>query len=379
LKKVAIHKVQPEMVLAREVYSENGSMLLQRGSALTVRWIDKLSEYGIKEVFVESNGDETAGKSTGLLGDCSKSSRIPQEAVSDIIPYRLREDAESVVQVVMEEAKSGKITDSAEVRRVVEDIVNHLIKESYIACKLADIRVLDDYTFTHSVNVCVLSVSIGVNMGYTKSGLEELGVGALLHDVGKTRVPQELVTKHGPLTPEEFAEVKRHTILGYEILNENPEIIRDAAMVCLQHHECYNGTGYPFGIKDTEIHEHSRIVAIADVFDALTADRVYKNAAPAYEAVEVIIGLTGCKFDPMIVKSFIENCEIYPVGSTVILSSGETGVITSVNRQLPTRPRLKLISDNTGKAIPLADEIDLIDRPTVFIDQVISFRRKTGL
>jgi len=123
------------------------------------------------------------------------------------------------------------------------------------------------------------------------------------HILGKLADIRILDDKCGPLTEKEFEEIKRHTILGYEMLNNHSEITPNAAKISLQHHECYNGTGYPNGVKDSDIHEYSRIVALADVYDALTADRVYKNAILPYEAMEIIIASSGYQFDPEIVRS----------------------------------------------------------------------------
>lgn len=381
MKRIAIFNAKPEMVLAKEVYSRNGRLLLRKGAVLTQEWIDKLADFGVPTVYIEmESAVDGAAAEEGQAGcQQDKMKKRPRIEVPDMVPYQIRNEAERVVQEIMQDVKTGRLIKTNKARKVVEDIVNQLINNRHIAGKLADIRILDDYTFAHSVNVCILSISTGVIMGYSKIRLRELGIGALLHDVGKMKIPDEILNKRGPLTEREFEEIKRHTILGYEILSEHPDITSNAARISIQHHECYNGSGYPWGVRDEEVHEYSKIVAIADVYDALTADRVYKNAIMPYEAMEIIIASSGYQFDPQIIKLFVENSEIYPVGSTVELNTGETGMIVNVDRVLPTRPVIRLISDMNGKEITEDIEINLINNPTIFIKKILRFRNRCSL
>lgn len=378
MKRIAIYTAMPDMILAKEIYSRNGRLLLRKGTALTEEWIDKLVEFGIPTLYVvgESPDDESIVEETKSITAQSGSKRMYTGEVPDMISQKEREEAERVVQHIMYDVKKGLPVKTSEAHNVVEKIIGHLINVKHIVGKLADIRILDDYTFAHSVNVCIMSISTGIIMGYSKLRLRELGLGAILHDVGKVKIPDEIINKCGPLTEKEFAEIKRHTILGYEMLNDHPEITPNAAKISLQHHECYNGTGYPNGVKDSDIHEYSRIVAIADVYDALTADRVYKNAILPYEAMEIIIASSGYQFDPEIVRIFVENSEIYPVGSTVELNTGQLGVVVDVNRTLPTRPTVQLVTDSEGNTINNGAEINMMTSPTVFVNRIITLRKR---
>ncbi len=381
MKRIAIYNVKPQMVLAKEVYSRNGRLLLRKGTELNKQWIDRLVDFGIPTVYIEGNSEpeEILVENAGTASSRNRSKKVYVEDVPDVISWEVREEAERVVQEIMDDVKTGRLIKTNKARKVIENIVSQLINNRHIVGKLADIRILDDYTFAHSVNVCILSISTGIFFGYSKLRLRELGIGALLHDIGKMRVPDEILNKKGPLTDKEFEEIKRHTILGYELLSEHPEITSNAARISLQHHECFNGTGYPWGVKDIDIHEYSKIVAIADVYDALTADRVYKNAILPYEAMEIIIASSGYQFDPKAVKLFVENSEIYPVGSIVELSNGATAMVVNVNRALPTRPIVKLITDYSGKEIARDEEIDLMTNTTVFVNRILSFRKRFGL
>ena len=380
MKRIAIYTAMPDMILAKDIYSRNGRLLLRKGAALTEEWIDKLMEFGVPTLYVvgDSPEDESIVEETRSITAQSGSKRMYAGEVPDMISQKEREEAERVVHDIMFDVKKGLPVKLSEAHNVVEKIIGHLIDVKHIVGKLADIRILDDYTFAHSVNVCIMSLSTGIIMGYSKLRLRELGLGAILHDVGKVKVPDEIINKCGPLTEKEFEEIKRHTILGYEMLNNHSEITPNAAKISLQHHECYNGTGYPNGVKDSDIHEYSRIVALADVYDALTADRVYKNAILPYEAMEIIIASSGYQFDPEIVRIFVENSEIYPIGSTVELNTGEFGVVVDVNRTLPTRPTVQLVTDFEGNIINNGAKINLMTSPTVFVNRILTLRKRFG-
>jgi HD-GYP domain-containing protein (c-di-GMP phosphodiesterase class II) len=377
LKRIAIYNAKPEMILAKEIYSRNGRLLLRQGEKLSQQWIDKLMDFDVPTIYIDVDTGSKYPEITKII--TSEKEKVYHDDVPDMISTEVRGEAERVVQELMHEIKAGRLIKTDKARKVVETIVSQLITNQHIVGKLADIRILDDYTFAHSVNVCILSISTGIIMGYSKVRLRELGIGALMHDVGKMKVPDEILNKKGPLTEKEFEVIKKHTIWGYEILSEHPDMTSSAARISLQHHECYNGLGYPWGIKNDEIHEYSKIVAIVDVYDALTADRVYKNAILPYEAMEIIIASTGYQFEPQIVKTFVENSEIYPVGSIVELNNGIITMVINANRALPTRPITKIVIDAQGNEVNDGEVIDLMKNPTLFISKIVRFRRKTGL
>lgn len=367
MKRIAIFDAQSEMILSKEVFSRTGRLLIRRGESLNVQRIQKLIEFGIPTLYVE---DGSAEYEDTIL----KNSDIE---IPDIISTETRDEAERVVQELMSDVKAGHTINTQKVKHVVGNIVNELIHNRFIVTKLADIRILDDYTFAHSVNVCVLSVSTGIAMGYSKRRLHTLAIGAILHDIGKMLVPEEILNKPGELTKSEFAKMKKHSILGYELLKEQPDIPATAALVALQHHERYNGEGYPHGIKNNNIYEHAKIVSIADVYDALTADRVYKNAVLPYECVEIIIASSGYHFDPALVRTFVENIAIYPIGTVVELNTGEIAAVIDSNRILPIRPTVLVIADKNLNEVQDGIEVDLMNKPTIFITKIKKLKRRS--
>ncbi|ADG82884.1 HD-GYP domain-containing protein [Thermincola potens] len=362
MKRIALFDAKPNMVVGRDVRSRTGHLLLKKGAILSEKNIGMLARYGVPIIYIEDN-----------LSDSSES-LAPVNEVPDVINWETRVRAERVVQNIFRDVKMGNVINLARPKKVVDEIINELLENANIIGKLSDIRILDDYTFAHSVNVCVLAISIGIALNYSRLRLRELGIGALLHDIGKTKVPDRILLKPANLTNEEFEEIKKHPIYGYELLNNHPDLSSNSARICLQHHERINGAGYPYKFKGAEIHEYSKIVSIADVYDALTADRVYKNAVYPYEAIEVIIASSGNHFDPDLVRLFVENISIYPVGSTVLLNTGETAVVTQVHRSFPIRPVVKLLTTADGKPVKDLKELDLMTNTTLFINKVLDFK-----
>lgn len=368
MKRISVYDAEPGMILSRTVFGRDGRRLLQANVELTSQFIQRLIELGVPTIYIQEPDPLINLDSTTLYENVKE--------LPDTISFETRLEAEKMLCGITNEAKRGQIFDVRPVNTLVEDIINQTITNRNIIGKLADIRILDDYTFAHCVNVCVLSVAIGVNLGYTRRKLQDLAVGALLHDLGKIMIPEDILKKPSALSKQEFELVQQHPKQGYDMLRQVPGVSLLAANIALQHHERFNGQGYPRSVKGDEIHEFARIVAIADVYDALTADRVYKNMVLPYEAVEIIIASAGYQFDPELVRVFVENTAIYPIGSLVELNTGATGVVIKNNRTLPMRPTVRLVTNADGESVA-SIELDLMTNTTTFVTRVLNF--KNGL
>jgi HD-GYP domain-containing protein (c-di-GMP phosphodiesterase class II) len=340
------------MILAKSIYDCDGTILLAAGVCIRDSYISKLKELEINEVYIQA--EETS-----------------DVVIEDIIQEQNRSEARKLVKSVMESIKMGNNVETKEIYRRVNMIIDDLLNHKNVVVQLCDIRTVDDYTFAHSVNVCVLSIITGISMGYNHHRLRDLGVGALLHDIGKIQIPDSILNKPDVLNDYEFDEIKKHSDLGYALLCKIPDIAPDAEMVALTHHERYDGSGYPFGKKADEIHAFSRIVAVADVYDALTNDRVYKKKVLPHQAMEYMMTMAGHLFDPEIVKSFIRYIAVYPLGYIVALSTGERGIIVDSNHQFPTRPKIRIVYDAHGKKCDVRKEIDLTEHLSVMITDVL--------
>jgi len=221
--------------------------------------------------------------------------------------------------------------------------------------------------YMHSLNVCVYSTLLGIAYGYNRDEQSTLGLGALLHDVGKTRIPMDVLLKPGNLSNAEFSEMKRHTEQGFKLLKDEPNIPLLAAHCAFQHHERMDGSGYPRGIRGNEIHEYAKWIGIVDSYDAMTSHRVYRNAMLPHQAVEILYSGSGTLYDTEMLKLFRDKVAIYPVGITVRLNSGHRGVVVDINAASVHRPVIRILTDEGGKDIQVPYDMDLSKHLSVMI------------
>ncbi|MCL6448917.1 MAG: HD-GYP domain-containing protein [Armatimonadetes bacterium] len=357
MRRVPVALLRPGMKVGRALYSSREELLLNAGTILTARNIERLKTLKIPALYVDD----------GFLGDV---------AVDDVITGEIRIRAIAQVRELMQEQDAPSmgvgraILKVRQITETVENIIDQLLANRSLVVNLVDIRAIDDYTFGHCVNVCVLSLLTGITLGYNREKLLRLGMGAILHDIGKAAVPGEILNKAGRLTEEEFIIIKQHPEQGYRTVLKMPGISPASAQVVYQHHERYNGSGYPLGLKEREVHEFAYICGVADVFDALTADRVYRKACPVHEAYEMVAGSGNHLFDFRVVKAFLENIAAYPVGTWVRLSTGEIGLVTENRRGYPLYPRVRVFFDGSGSPVE-PFELSLGEHREVAIDGVV--------
>lgn len=352
IQRIALVHAQPGMTVARNIFNADGQMLLAEGVILKEAFIARLRTLGVGSVYI-------------------KNPYFNYE-VPEIIKEETRTRAIGTVKDAFDRF-SGKPSkfEMKKLKQTILTIIDQVIQNRDTLVHMTDIRAHDDYTFGHSVNVCMLSLMIGVGMNYGDAELREIALGAMLHDMGKTIIPVEILNKPEKLNELEMEIVKKHTHEGFEILRQNKEIPLLAAHIAFQHHEKYDGTGYPRKLKGTNIHEYARIVTIADVYDALTSDRAYRPALLQHEAYELMMASAGTHFDIELLQKFFEKIAIYPMGSTVILNTGEIGIITEVPASLPSRPTVKVIANSNRQRLTLPYEIKLINHLTTFIVAVL--------
>lgn len=351
MRRVNIDQIEPGSKLARNIYSTNSQILLRQGAVLTKKFLARLKSMGFTALYIED----------GLIDDITIEQNISEET---------RIHATNCLRKVVADFKKSKSIKVGQVNKVVANIVDDIMRNKDVMINLSDIRSYDDYTFNHSVNVTVISVMIGLCLSYDYSRLCDLGLGVLLHDIGKTMVPVETINKPGRLSSEEYNIVKRHTWHGFEILRNEPEIKTTSAHVALQHHERYNGSGYPRQLKGDDILEFARIAAVADVYDAMTNERCYRKKVPVSEVHKYLLDNSGILFDPRIIDRFVEKITLYPQGTKVVLNDGRSGLVIKNNRSDSTRPTLRLFWDN-GTPMKKPVEINLSDERSLQIVEVL--------
>jgi len=258
---------------------------------------------------------------------------------------KMHSDALDYVKGFFENVRLGTNLSCRGAVPLVERFVQSVMRNPTAAATLFKLRSHDEYTFCHSINVSVLSVLLGRQLGLGKSSLVNLGLAGLLHDAGKERVPANLLTKPGVLTDSERNVLKTHPLEGYKILQGQPDVPSEVLRAVLEHHERHDGSGYPRGLKGEDIAAFSRVVVVVDVYDALTSERAYKRALPPTKALSQMFQMRGKQFAEDDIDHFIRCIGVFPVGSFVRLTGGEHGIVISTNPHRPTKPQVKVVLD----------------------------------
>lgn len=273
---------------------------------------------------------------------------------------RLYDESHSVIAGLLEDVRLGRSLDSEPARARVRGMAESVVRNPNALLCLTRLKDRDRYTSMHSVDVCVFALAFGRHIGLDRQGLYELGLGALLHDLGKMRVPLEILNKPGPLTGSEFERMRRHPVYSRELLAGMEDIPERAVAAAYSHHERHDGSGYPEGLTGRDIPLFPRIIALCDVYDALTSRRSYNSPVSELAALRTLYEGRGTAFHPRTVDKFIQCVGVYPVGSLVVLSTGEMAVVTSVNQADRTRPVVKLLFDSKQRPYRTSRYLDLL-------------------
>jgi len=349
MKKVTVDELKPGMKLAKDIILNDGRFLLLKGFTLKERYIDKIRLYDIPYVYVEK--------------EVEKVQYFNEEIIYSETFHN--------VNNIMKSVRNGGSIDVSSVKSTVSKIVQSIFNNDNVFMKLSGIRDIDNYTYLHSIDVCIYSIIAGKSLNLLPDMLNNLALGALLHDIGKCKIPLEILNKPAKLSESEFEIMKKHTEYGYDILRKTPGLSEDVARIALNHHEHWDGAGYPRGLKGEEIDLLSRIAAIADVYDALTADRVYRRRFMPHKAVEYLISNSRAQFDPQILNIFMDNIAVYPPDIIVMLSTGEIGKVVKSKGPPSIRPKIMVIARKEGPPVYEPYEVDLARNPEVSIIDII--------
>ena len=310
------------MRLAQDMYDSLGRTLIGVNARVTEYYLEKLKTYGFDGIYIQ---DEF-------------SKDIQLEPI--ISPQLRREGLECI-----------RNQDNDGWQKIAKKMVDEILGKGTISLDMTDLRSYDDYTYAHSVNVAVICCIIGIGFEMPSERLNQLVSAALLHDMGKTEISPEIINKPGRLTPEEFQEIKKHPALSYELIKQRWDLSAQVKNAVLFHHENVDGTGYPKGLKGEEQTLMTKILHVADVYDALTAKRPYKDPYSPCEASEYMMGGCGTLFDTETVLKLLECVPLYPKGTDVMLSDGRKGIIYDNSGAFNMRPLVKLYEN--GEIIDL--------------------------
>lgn len=337
---IATDLIDDTMKLAKPIYVGN-CLILKKGAEKLTRYVRNLMNMNVRYLCVED--------------DQSEGIKIP-EIISNESRLVCKERLESTIQNLKQKQQFniGGLNDC------INEIMQEVNKNSGVQISLLDLNSTDEYTMTHCVNTMIYSIVIGKEMNLPSSVMEELSMGNLLHDIGKSFLKHEIIFKDGKLSNEEFEYVKQHPRYGYHVVKNLSNLSNASKDIVLHHHERLDGTGYPNKLKGDEISQLARITAISDVYDALTTDRCYRKKWTTVKALDFLVENAGPHLDISMVHSFMQLVAVYPTGSTVRLSDNRLAIVAEQNRFTPLRPIVRVITDEYGNSVTPYD-LDLMD------------------
>lgn len=342
------------MVIDQSIIDKSGRILVTRKTVLDDYKIDALRKMKISGVYIREGEEEIV--ESGVEASPETLQKIEKLTKQDRSKVKLTESVKARVaegmQFMFSNPRAEGFMDAA--NSISEELMKAITENDAIAVDIDILKVSDEYTFKHSVDVASMAMIIGKQYGLSDKDVYQIGVAGLLHDLGKAEIPNEVLNKPSKLTEEEFALMKKHPVLGYNLLKEKPNMVPEILLGVLQHHEKMDGGGYPLGLGASRICPYARIIAVADIYDALVTERPYKKGFSPRDAVEMIMAMTA-ELDMKVIQVFLGSVILYPVESLVQLSNGETARVVENNTNYPTRP--KVVGLSSGKIYDLAGDV----------------------
>ncbi len=379
MRKIRVDELKPGMVYDKAVYIDMNNILVAPMVPLKKEDIDRLVKWGIEEVetagVLIKYGEDTSLEEETLTDKVSKLTEMmeggfEEEREFDIVPGSIEDlfdELVSMVEDIFEKVRNAVGYDKEKIIGLIDRLIEKVKEDKNKALAITTAEHEGKYIYTLAASVSILAVVTGMSLEYGKHRLIPLGVGALLHDIGMVRVPSYITDKKTTLTPDEYNRIKTHPIYGYRIITKELGLTNEIATIALQHHESYDGSGYPRKSKAEGISEFAKIVSICDVFCAMTRKRSYREEHLSYNAMKNVLSESNRKFDPNIVKAFLSNMAIYPIGSIVQLNNAVIGRVVSANAELPLRPRIEVLVDEFGDRLEERKVIDLQENTNIYI------------
>ncbi|KRQ86661.1 Cyclic di-GMP phosphodiesterase response regulator RpfG [Caloramator mitchellensis] len=315
--------------LAYDVILESGITLLTEGTVLNEFIINKLENLGIERIYIYSDFEESVSQKELHFAELSNDYSEKVETIKDII----------------NDLAIGKKLDYPSIVEITHDLVKNIDEKDNIVKLLSTLKAFNQYTYNHCLNVSLYSLLLGKWLGLKEGMLNELLQAAVMHDIGKAKIPDEILNKRGSLNRGEFEIMKKHSQYGYEIAKEDRRISLEVLKGILLHHEKEDGSGYPLKVKGDKISLFAKIIAICDIYDALTQERVYKGRTTPFEAFKIIEIEGYTKLDTKIMLTFLQNIASYCIGMNVVLSDGRVGEIAFISPRNIYTPIVKVDSE----------------------------------
>ncbi len=321
---VSANECKPGMRIAEDIYNEYGAIIIAENMLLDDYIIMRIRELGFTRIKVYENSEEMVAVSG-----------------TELFRAQYNENVDTI-KGLLHDISSGKNIDSERVNEATNSIILRINENKDIVDFVNEMRKSDEYLYTHSINVSFLSMLIGKWLKYDYKSIKSLVTSAYLHDIGMVKIPTEIINKPDSLTPEEYDEVKKHCQYGFKAAQTMPDINDDTLKGILMHHEREDGSGYPFGLKSNQIHDNAKIIAVADIYDAMTSDRAYRSKTCPFDVIECIQKDYFRKLDQRVVNIFLGNIASYYIGNFVKLSSGNIGEIIYINQNIISKPIIRI-------------------------------------
>lgn len=351
---ISTRLLEPGMVIDQSLVDRTKRILIARKTTLDEFLIRELVKMGVSGVYIREGEEEPEEVNIEISPEVQ--AVIEKQQVEDKAKVQLSESVKKRVSKGIEylysNTQDAAFTDTA--KSISNDLMKAISENDAVALNIDALKVSDEYTFKHSVDVATISMIIARQSGMDDKDVYNIGMAGLLHDVGKSQIPNEILNKPGRLTEEEFEVMKQHSVYSYRILQDKEDIPQEVLMGVLQHHEKINGKGYPMGVSDKQICAYARILSVADIYDALVTERPYKKAFSQRDAVEMLMSMTD-ELDIAALQAFLNSVILYPVGSVVKLSNGERARVLANSPGYPLRP--KVVNLKNGKVYNLSEDV----------------------
>ncbi|WLD93402.1 HD-GYP domain-containing protein [Alkalihalobacillus sp. AL-G] len=347
--RVRVDNLATGVVLEDDIYSLTSRPIIKRGTELTEEHIQLLNAFMVREVKIK---EQIFQKDTE--NDSSEVKHTPKQEKGFDVLYR---NAVSTYKILFNNWQAGSAIDIYKLRNVIVPLVDRALENPRCLFSLHYYSNVQDYIYHHAVSVSIISSLIAKRLSFSKGDIIQIGLAGALIDCGMSKIQPRILMKKSSLSQLEFDEVKEHPTLGFKMLKRTTGIKEDVMLSVLQHHEREDGSGYPLGIKGMQIHTFSRIVAIADVFHAMTSERLYRGKQSPFKVLEQMLKDQFGKFDPKALSMLVNEFTNLSIGTKVFLTNGKSGEIVFIEPQSPTRPMIKL--DGNGEILVLKQQSDL--------------------
>ncbi|OHE70957.1 MAG: phosphohydrolase, partial [Treponema sp. GWB1_62_6] len=391
MKKIAIETLRAGQAFTQPVYIEGNNLLVPAGIAVRKKDIERLRAWGVQTVFTDGEAVSDAGAQKPAKAGAVKSSAEGGSGEPDAVKvsshiltlpavhenksvYRAYTDLIDRLNTVFGQVSSGVSVEARSIDAIVGRLLQ-AVRESRVQVIgfILGGAVAGTELAKSSVNAAILATLIAIEMKMPNHRILHIATGALLHDVGMLKLPKEILNKQGGLTEVEAQRMKAHPLYAYKIVCKELLYSEDVGIVALQHHERWDGDGYPRRIAGEAIDISARIVSVADAFEAMVSEKSYRNSMIGYQAMKNLLSDNSRRFDPDVLKAFIRTMGIYPIGSIVLLNNGSIARVTEVHGEAPLRPLIRILIDDFGKAYEQdeGETVDLLSEKSIFIARAV--------